>query len=204
MNERLPELPSDLKSFEADLASLTPGCGSLGRDELLFRAGWEAHAASTDAASVSISHGARAVATATRPRHADKLWPLCTAGLLLVSAALGMTLALRSPEIQVVYVQTPPAHTEVAPERQTAPSKRVNAPSADETTPPADRFGTGGNLATSTRTRPPNRGRDYLSLRERILADGVEALGPATLPASTPAILRDSRLGALMSELRGG
>src|SRR5687768_9904476 len=91
-----PDLPSDLESLEADLAALAPTTGALNRDELMYRAGWEACAAARVPLALPVRY----------TRAAAWVWPLSTAGLLLISLTLGALLATRTdPEPRVVYVE---------------------------------------------------------------------------------------------------
>jgi hypothetical protein len=101
-SDRLPDLPSDLKSFEAQLAALSPASG-LSRDDLLYRAGWEACAS-----------GVKQGANARQNRIHSWLWPASTAALVLLSVTLGLIVALRKPSVEVVYIERPPWATGVA------------------------------------------------------------------------------------------
>ena len=192
-SDRLPELPAELKPFEADLAALAPTSG-LNRDELMYRAGWAACAASGTSGSV--------VMQTNRRVGAAWLWPLTTAGLVLLSATLGLALVTRPPKVELVYVERP-VNRSIGAEKDKQPMAPT-LPSSD------DRVASSPNplpRRTPMLDRPPTRfGNDYLSLRERVLAFGVDVL-PATsdapLPDGSPAI-GDSRYGALIGQLRGG
>jgi hypothetical protein len=193
--ERLPELPSDLKSIEADLAALAPRSGALNRDELMYRAGWAACAAA-DASPVAVSANKGRGGLAW-------LWPLTTAGLVLVSATLGMVLATRGPQVEVVYVEKPESRSNET-EKERASTKAPTLPVRD------DRIASIQErlpLRSAAIDRPQMRlGNDYLSLRERVLAFGVDVLpssSAAALPNESPAV-GDSRYGVLIGQLRGG
>jgi hypothetical protein len=191
-HDHLPDLPHDLKSLAANLAALAPAGGALNRDELMYRAGWEACTAS-------------ATGTSRRQFNGDRfklnwLWPLSTAGLLLVSATLGVVLATRAPAVRVVYIERPAQ----APVEVQQPKQPIRPPAIS---PP-------GHLAQSASPRPipllsdgqPRAGHEYLTLRGRVLAFGVDALNSrsdATTSGEQTAI-KDSRYGALLDELRGG
>ena len=178
--DRSWDLPSDLKSLAANLAALAPSTGGLDRDQLMYRAGWEACAVASPAVH------------STRLRAARWLWPLITAALVLVAATLGVALATREPAVQVVYVEKPASSIET--ETQMVPATEYVALTRQPL------------LSRSGMTeRPAGTGNDYLSLRERILAFGVDRL-PASSdePLQDVTPLRDSRYGALIGELRGG
>jgi hypothetical protein len=180
-SDRPSELPPDLKSLAADLAALAPSSGGVNRDELMYRAGWEACAATSPAVH------------SMRQRTAMWLWPLSTAALVLVAATLVVALATREAAVQVVYIEKPQTLS-VEAEKQNA-SAVENVAVARQPL-----------LATSRmNARPAGTGNDYLSLRERILAFGVDML-PASSdePLQDVTPLRDSRYGALIGELRGG
>lgn len=85
------------------------------------------------------------------------LWPTATAAALLVALGLSATLFLREPPERVVYVKV----SEPPP---------VPEPIAIEIEP--------------TKPAPPTR-LAYLSLRERVLRDGVDGLPPPTAVPST-------------------
>jgi hypothetical protein len=179
--DRPSDLPSDLKSLAADLAALTPSSGGVNRDELMYRAGWEAGAATSWATP------------STMLRAAAWLWPLSTAALVLIAAALSIVLATREPEVQLVYVEKPPTLNVEA--------ENHNASAADHIPVAQPLLSPSGMFAWSAR-----QGNDYLSLRERVLAFGVDMLPASSddaLSDVTPP-MRDSRYGALMGELRGG
>ena len=178
--DRQSDLPSDLKSFAAELAALAPSSGILNRDELMYRAGWEAGTA----ASPPFHSKLRAAAW---------LWPLTTAALVLIAAALSIVLAIREPEVQIVYVEKQPASRFAAEKQDETATRHIPAASQTSLSP-------SGAVARSAR-----RVNDYLSLREQVLAFGVDAL-PASShePARDVTPLRDSRYGALIGELRGG
>jgi hypothetical protein len=178
-SDRQSELPAELKSLAADLAALAPSSGGVNRDELMYRAGWEARAAASPAVH------------STRLRAAMWLWPLSTAALVLIAAVLSILLATRELAVQVVYVEKPQTSS-VEAEKQLVPATEY----ADLTRQP---------LLSPSSERPAPTGHDYLSLRERILAFGVDMLPTSSdepLQGVTP--LRDSRYGALIGELRGG
>lgn len=193
--DRLPELPSDLKSLEADLAALAPATGELNRDELMYRAGWEAHAAA-ESCRLAVSSNNR------RGGHAW-LWPLTTGALVLLSATLGIVLAMRQPDLEIVYVERPAnGGIKAAQERSSTTASELSSEdahvaSAQEPSP----------VHTPRLVGAPTRfGNDYLSLRERVLAFGVDMLpspSGAPLPSESPTI-GDSRYGALIGQLRGG
>ncbi len=179
--DRSRDLPSDLKSLAANLAALAPSTGGLDRDQLMYRAGWEACGATSPAAH------------SMRLRAARWLWPLSTAALFLIAATLGVALATRELAVQVVYVEKPPSS--IKTEKQMVSATEHVALTRQPLLSPSGMI-----------DRPAGTGHDYLSLRERILAFGVDRL-PASLDAELPnaaSSIRDSRYGALIRELRGG
>jgi hypothetical protein len=204
--ERMPELPADLESLAADLASLTPAGCTFPRDALMYRAGWEACAAWSESTvsptAKGSGHFSLQQATIGSVRRMAWLWPLSVAGLLLVSVSLGIALVMRTPEISVVYI-----------EQQTTGSPR-GKPSPDSPPTVDSRISKNENVATAP-TEPMatisrhsflRAGADYLSLRERVLAFGVDVLRPdntATSPEADGAET-DSRYGTLIGQLRGG
>lgn len=193
--DRLPEMPSDLKSFEAGLAALAPASAGLNRDELMYRAGWAACAAA-GTAPMTMRPAGRTVAVAW-------LWPLTTAGLVLLSATLGIVLVARQPEVEVVYVEKP-VDKSIEAEKQRVPAAPATLPARDHRV--ASSQGT-TEIQTAATNRPKARfGNDYLSLRERVLAFGVDVLpsySAASENGGSPPV-RDSRYGALIGQLRGG
>lgn len=206
MNADRPELPHDLKSLEADLAALAPASANLPRDELMYRAGWEACAA---AATVSrddagqppeASFGRRE----QRPRGtAAWLWPLTSAALVLVSATLGTLLAVRGePEVRVVYVEKPAA----AMPHESNNSESVASPISTPLTE-SMRAALGADMqrprASAVRLQSRNT-NDYLSLRDRVLALGVDVLPNSTAPTTAGDRPSDSRYGAMIGRMLGG
>ncbi|MEX2139390.1 MAG: hypothetical protein WD894_09020 [Pirellulales bacterium] len=192
--DRLPELPSDLKPIEADLAALVPASGTLNRDELMYRAGWAACEASGDSPS--------ALTPSNRRSGVAWLWPLTTAGLVLLSATLGIVLATREPDVEVVFVEKTTRESSET-EKERAPAAASQLPTTDDRVASAQEWLPQAPLLDRPQTR---FGNDYLSLRERVLAFGVDVLpsysaAPAT--NGSPAI-GDSRYGALIGQLRGG
>ena len=199
--ERQSEPPDDLKSLEADLAALTPSTGALNRDELMYRAGWEACATAArvplapPVQSVPLALPVQGVPLALPVRVPAWLWPLSTAGLLLVSFTLGALLATRTdPEPRVVYVERQAdviaKNEQTQPRSAAAPNIAVHD-SASALPIPV--------------TRRPGSGDHYLALRERVLAFGVEVLLTTTpLPPSSSETRSDSRYGAMIGDLLGG
>jgi hypothetical protein len=180
--DRQSDLPLELKAFAANLAALSPSSGGLNRDELMYRAGWEAHAAMSPA-----FHSIRLGATRW-------LWPLTTAALVLISAALSFVLATREPAVQIVYVEKPQAWSAEAEKRTVTPAEPI-AGGAQPLLSPSRM------IAQSVAM-----GNDYFSLRDRVLTLGIDELPePVNDPShqETPAI-RDSRYGTMIGELRGG
>jgi hypothetical protein len=204
--DRIPELPTELKPLEADLAALAPAAGNLGRDELMYRAGWEACAA--DGQVPSIDGGSPRAAMFDRDGRSVKthapawLWPLSTAGLLLITATLAVLLATRGePEVRVVYVEkrtdsaiVPPGADNVATNETQQSERSLQNDSPSQRVAARDR-------APSVR----RLGDDYLSLRERVLAFGVEVL-PTHTPAASPVPSesgRDMRYGSMIGRFIG-
>jgi hypothetical protein len=198
--EHLPELPPDLKSLEADLVAMSPACGALSRDELMYRAGWEASAASTagDPARAKVKSQAKT----DRIRGSSWLWPLSTAGLLLVAAILGVILATRSPEVRVVYIEKPVrSSSEALPSKQPADKRPISSP--DETVAAQHPQLPSAKIVNRIQF---GAGHEYLSLRQRVLAFGVDVLRTrgAMPPRSDDPTASDSRYGTLLGQLRGG
>jgi hypothetical protein len=193
--ERLPELSSDLKSLAANLAALVPAAGNLQRDELMYRAGWEACAAAAGSAD------ATARAQAPRARQLAWLWPMCTAGLVLVAATLGIALATRAPEVQVVYIERPGRLS--AESQEAKPPSVVSIDSSHDAPATVSSTWLADPEFHRTQLRP---GHEYLSLRQRVLAFGVDVLQSGAVSPSSDDIpsVSDSRYGALIGQLRGG
>jgi len=134
------KLSDDLAAVEASLAALPPFPSGIDRDRLVYLAG----------------QAAAGALPGTKRRPAGWLWPMATAASLLVAAALGAMLAVRSqPEIveRLVVVRQPAEPVAPAP---------VAAHPAVETP-----------LARSRPSRPP---AEYLRLRDLVLSRGVDAL----------------------------
>ena len=192
-HERFPELSPDLKSLAANLAALAPAGGVLNRDELMYRAGWEAHA-------TPATGGATGRLVNSDHSRSVWLWPLSTAALLLVSVTLGVMIVTREPGIRAVYIERPA--------QSSVEVQHPNQPIRPQAISPPD------NVAQSTSPRSiPLRsgiqaraGHEYLTLRGRVLAFGVDALNSrsAAVTSGEPATINDSRYGALLNELRGG
>jgi hypothetical protein len=198
-HDRLPDLPPDLKSLAADLAMLAPACGALSRDELMYRAGWEARSAS--AAEEPLSSPPRARAEPFQSCRSPWLWPLSTAGLILIATTLGIALATRSPEVHVVYIEKP-VRSAAEPRDSTQPAGR--------TVSPRNALAAAQNRQPSSARLDPwawvGAGHEYFSLRQRVLAFGVDGLeSRKQTPSLTddPAA-SDSRYGTLLGQLRGG
>jgi hypothetical protein len=139
---------------------------------------------------------------ANRHYGAAWLWPMTTAGLVLLSTTLGIALVTRPPKVELVYVDKPVKGSigmENDQQRAAPMSPALDNQVASSPTP--------FPLLRSALDRPPTRfGNDYLSLRERVLAFGVDVL-PATsaaAPANGSHAIGDSRYGALIGQLRGG
>ncbi len=193
-SDRLPELPSELKSLEADLAALAPATSKLNRDELMYRAGWAAGAAA-GASPIALTPGNRRGGYAW-------LWPLTTGALVLVAATLGIVLVARQPGVEVVYMERP-GNRSIETEKERVTAGAPTTPVRDDRVASAkERLA----LRLAVIDRPPTRfGNDYLSLRERVLAFGVDVLPSSStmsLPNASPTV-GDSRYGALFEQLRG-
>jgi hypothetical protein len=181
-SDRYPDLPSDLKAFEAQLAALSPACG-LSRDELMYRAGWEACASVATPLSPRLRRGVLGARRNARDKHIRQwLWPATTAALVVLSVTLGFVVALRKPATEVVYIERSP------PARMAANDKR------DSQWRPE-----------GTDLRLPSGGNDYLMLRDRVLALGVDVL-PTTAAALKPDARseRNSTYGAMRGVFRDG
>jgi hypothetical protein len=116
-----------------------------------------------------------------------------TAASVLITAALSMVLAMREPVVQIVYVENP--------QRSSAQAEQRQASAADQVAARQIAIAQSRMIAHAA-----GSGHDYLSLRERILSSGIDALPESVTSPShdeTPAI-SDSRYGALIGELRGG
>jgi hypothetical protein len=198
-DDQLPELPHELKSLAADLEALAPASGDLSRDELMYRAGWAACAAS------AADHPARlalAQGKTFQSRGLSWLWPMSTAGLLLVSATLGVALATRTPDVQVVYIERSKVSPAAAQNAKQPADRRTIAPQ-DEVVAASDSHSSSARLVNPPQFGP---GREYLSLRQRVLAFGVDVLQSRAAPVSPDdeATISDSRYGTLLGQLRGG
>jgi hypothetical protein len=194
-SDQNPELPNELKSLEAELAVLLPSTGTLHRNELMYRAGWEACAVARVSLALPAPGVPLALPVPNKPA-ANWLWPLSTAGLLLVAVTLGLLLASRAePESRVVYVERPA--TAVVDNEQTKRPSAAIAPIPVAQNSPFE--------FTTADLRRPRIGDDYLSLRERVLAFGVEVLSPTDASPVSPAeSRRDTRYGAMIGNLLGG
>jgi hypothetical protein len=171
-----PEIPFDLKAFEAQLGALAPAAGAIARDELMYRAGWEACTAAAGQVSPRLGRGVLGA------HHRGWLWPATTAALVILSVTLGLVIALRKPTTEIVYIEkSPPA------------GKVANDKNDSQWQPQA------------VALRLPSDGNDYLSLRDRILAFGVDVL-PTSAAAIKPAARTegDSRYGAMRALFRDG
>ena len=194
LGDRLPELPLELKSLEVDLAALAPASGGLNRDELMYRAGW----AACEAAVVP----AGTPAQSNQRRMMVWLWPLTTAGLVLLSATLGIALATREPPLVVITKATPPDRKSEA-NKDASDAAPAMLPAGSE--PIAMAWSSIVRPTIFDRSPAPVRD-DYLSLRDRVLAFGVDAL-PSYAAATPPNDARadgQSRYGTLMGQLLGG
>jgi hypothetical protein len=184
------EKPLEWRDFEVELGALAPTADKINRDELMYRAGWEAHA-STQALPKPAEHSGWLNSAR---------WKLSTAALLLLAATLATVLVIRAPEVHLVYIKSPPnpmvetktQQTTIAPQIATEDSQVVmHSISPDSPSP--------GRVLLPT-------GRDYLSLRGRVLAFGADVL---PLPSAEPlppenAATVDSRYGTLIGQLLGG
>jgi hypothetical protein len=191
----MPELPADLKLLAVDLAGLLPASGALNRDELMYRAGW----AACEAASAAVI-----ATTSSRRRMAMAwLWPLTTAGLLLLSAALGIALATREPELIVVTKVTTPESATGAKQKEPAPVAPATLPVPDERSAIVSRWSVGRAVVGRS---PTPAHSDYLSLRDRVLAYGVDVLPSYAATTSQNDARADgqSRYGTLIGQLLGG
>jgi hypothetical protein len=197
-HDRLPDLPPELKTLAADLAALVPASGALSRDELMYRAGWEACAATeaVDFARPEVHAHAKSV----QCRRSSWLWPLSTAGLLLVSVTLAIALATRTTEVGVVDIARPVKSTfEVEQVQHPFPIKATAFP-------PSIAQDAGAPPKPPLNSAQVHLGHEYFALRGQVLAFGVDALD-SRAAAATPgeqAAVEDSRYGALLHELRGG
>jgi hypothetical protein len=194
------QLPSELKSLAENLAALVPADGNLQRDVLMYRAGWEACVAS--AADDPAFTAAKVQAKSVHSLRSSWLWPLSTAGLLLVSATLGIALATRAPELRVVYVEQPlPSSAALHDAKQAADVPPIGP--HDEVVAATDRQSASAEIV---RRLQVGAGNEYFALRQQVLAFGVDVLrsrGDGPLSSDEPTT-SDSRYGALLSELRGG
>jgi|GEM_PF-5514827 len=144
------EIPEELKALEASLRGLSPAAAAIDDRELYFRAG--------QAAS----------------RRVQWAWQSLAAAALVLSAGLGLMLAVTSGQVHVVYVdriQTSPAPPEGLP------------PSSPDAATPAP---LGGRLAQGS----------YLQLRQEwSQAKGTDNWVPPPPESGTPARgLRDNLL----------
>jgi hypothetical protein len=112
---------------------------------------------------------------------------------------LGVVLTLRQPGERIVYVDRP-----------IAVESDAHAGEISRPTPPATvavgRVGEPPAVSEQPlRTHVPVRG-DYLSLRDRALAYGIDAIqAAAAVPDDSLGVsARDSRYGVLVNEFRGG
>jgi hypothetical protein len=199
--EQFPQLPNELKSLAADLAALAPASGNLGRDELMYRAGWEACAAAAGQGAF-IGGGNPRAATFDQYVHSVQthartwLWPLCTAGLLLVTATLAVLLAMRDePDVRIVYIEKPADTAIEQPRDAIAAEGTQQIERAQQNDSARERAAARDRAAIVRRL-----GDDYLSLRERVLAFGVDVL-PTHTPAALPEASesgRDLRYGSMI------
>ena len=194
LGDRPPELPLELKSLEADLAALAPDSGGLKRDELMYRAGWAACEAAIVPAGTS--------AQSNRRRTMGWLWPLTTAGLVLLSATLGIALATRETQLVVITEATPP-DSKTKAKQDASDAAPAMLPARSEPFAMA----LGSRVRPTIFDRSPAPVRDgYLSLRDRVLAFGIDVL-PSYAAATLPNDARadgQSRYGTLMGQLLGG
>jgi hypothetical protein len=175
-SESSEHLPEDLKPFEALLGSFLPAPSRIDRDRLMYAAG-----------------GAAASVSSQAPAHRSRqwLWPSVSAALLLLSATLGVALALRGDAAErIVYVDRPVATPSVA-----------SATRNSEASGPVDTLvakALDGERADDFRLPPESN----FMLRERALRFGVDAIEPprhstSSLPAP------DYRNRSLLNQMLG-
>ncbi len=154
----------DLSEFERDLVSVKPQPGRLSRGRLMFLAGQ---------ASVRPEKG-----RATRRKR--WYWPASTAVMTVVSAALVLIVVYRPV---IVHTAQPHVVREVVyVDRATQPP----APAAQSPEPPQSDWTP--RLAAETAERVSG---DYLDIRHRVLALGVDALPPLSLEGNLPSTSRE-------------
>jgi hypothetical protein len=135
-------LDPELRAVEQALAGLVPAA-HFDRDRLLFEAGRAA--------------AGRDVALAGRSWRRSA-WPLATAALAMIAAALGTALAVRSPRMEIVYLERPAA--------------AGNRTAAAATFPPtAQRTGLPGPRSSGSADLPRE---SYANLRQRALEGNLD------------------------------
>lgn len=201
--ENFPHLPAELKSFEAELAGLVPSA-NFDRDRLMYQAGW----AACEAAAAHTSGASQCMLSAGRPQrlHRTWLWPLTSAALLLVSMTLATVLVRRPvPEPEIVYVPVA-----AAPQEKTV-EKRDDATRSSRTARSSDHSRDDSPLMESIarqsiRPTPSPIRQDYLALRTRVLAHGVDVLpsAPSAPEQATNKRRTQLRYGSALTDVFGG
>ena len=157
---RETDTPQELKAVESGLASLAPTTLRLDRDRLMYLAGQAAAA-----------HDAPAGLASRRAW----IWPAASAGVGAVSAALLVLLVARpAPRVVERIVYVPATHAAAAdaaqqPGADGASLPRHSAAPSPGAVAPRRTFG-GGWMGLAAPSRRP----EYLSLRDQVLAFGVD------------------------------
>lgn len=194
------DLPPELKSLEAELASLNPRADRLDRDRLIFLAGQQsvvAGAGRTGTVPISL----RDNRDSPRVRWA---WPAAFAAMTAVAAALLVMVFRFEPQVEVRVVKVPVERTGngklvPGPEAPRPPSEGPRLGPLPEGPEPSPRPAAGsGLLALVGLDWEQLYDRDrfgsetsYPGLRDRVLREGVDSWpGPSPVadvkPASAP------------------
>jgi hypothetical protein len=187
----------DVRAIEQSLRGLTPANTLVNRDRLMYEAGWAAREAATERAAAP--QPAAAITSGKRDSH-RWLWPATSAALLLVSATLAAVLITREPEKQIVYAYVSPL-AKGANEQAEPDEGRNVAADASKTQSDLPWLSVLQSFGTAT----PRADANYLTLRSRVLAFGVDVLPSTAVPRGASDSRADApRYGEMRGALLGG
>jgi hypothetical protein len=172
MNHDNNNRQDNIRAVEESLRGLAPANTGVNRDRLMYEAGWAACEAANERASTAPLPAA-AIVSGRRDSH-RWFWPATSAALLLVSATLAAVLIAREPEKQIVYAYASPPATGV--------NKRAESDAAQNVAADASKMQSELawlSVLQSIGTATPRADTNYLTLRSRVLAFGVDVL-PST------------------------
>jgi hypothetical protein len=187
----------DLKQVEQSLRSLEPGEAGVNRDRLMYEAGWGACESAMNRATPAVA--ARSDVKVRQAR--NWLWPATSAALLLISATLATVLVTRQPEKEFVYayIATRAADSAIeAAEPKPVENQQTGHTEASINLPWLTVL---QSLSAPVASTDPN----YLTLRSRVLAFGVDVLPSAAIsPSKSDSATGSPRYGDMRGVLLGG